>query len=97
MPDARGVFDAGCERLHLRVTKTKPRHAWTNGFVERLQGTILQEHWRVAFRRRYFTGRAALQRSLAVFMRYYNDERLHQGYRLRGRAPSALVWGAVKA
>ena len=65
--------------------------------MERLQGTILQEHWRVAFRRRYFTGRAALQRSLAVFMRYYNDERPHQGYRLRGRTPSALLWGAVKA
>ena len=53
-------------QLGLRHTRTKPRHAWTNGFVARLQGTILQEHWRVAFRRRYFTGRAALQRSLAA-------------------------------
>ena len=42
-------------QLGLRHTRTKPRHAWTNGFVERLQGTILQEHWRVVFRRRYFT------------------------------------------
>ena len=73
------------------------RGTWTNGFVERLQGTILQEHWRVAFRRRYFTNRSALHRSLAEFMRYYNDERPHQGYRLRGRTPSTLVWGAVKA
>jgi len=40
-----------------------------NGFVERLQGTILQEHWRVVFRRRYFTTRAALQRTLDGFMR----------------------------
>ena len=46
---------------------------------------------------RIVTGRAALQRSLAAFMRYYNDDRPHQGYRLRGRSPSALVWGAVKA
>src|SRR2546428_812931 len=43
---------------------------------------------------RYFTGRPALQRSLTEFMRYYNDERPHQGYRLRGRTPSTLVWGA---
>jgi Integrase core domain len=76
-------------------TRTKPRHAWTNGFVERLQGTILQELWRVAFRRRYFTTRAALQRALDGFMRYYNTERPHQGYRLRGRTPAALVWGVA--
>lgn len=51
----------------------------------RLQGTILQEHWRVALRRRYFTSRAALQRSLDGFMQVYNHARPHQGYRLRGR------------
>src|SRR5207247_690088 len=49
-PEFKGAFDAGCRRLGIRHTRTKPRHAWTNGFVERLQGTILQEHWRVAFR-----------------------------------------------
>jgi len=96
-PEFHGAFDEACRQLGLRHTRTKPRHAWTNGFVERLQGTILQEHWRVAFRRRYFTRRPALQRSLTEFMRYYNDERPHQGYRLRGRTPSTLVWGAVKA
>jgi len=79
----------------VRHTRIKPRHAWTNGFVERLQGTILQEHWRVAFRRRFFTTRAALQRSLDTFMRYYNHERPHDGYRVRGRTPAALVWGVV--
>src|SRR5438445_64949 len=81
--------------LATRHTRTKPRHAWTNGFVERLQGTILQEHWRVAFRRHYFTSRVALQRALDGFMRYYNTERPHQGYRVRGRTPAALVWGVV--
>jgi hypothetical protein len=33
----KGAFAAGCDRLGIRVTRTKPRHAWTNGFVERLQ------------------------------------------------------------
>ena len=51
----QGAFAAGCARLGIRVTRTKPRHAWTNGFVERLQKTILHEHWRIAFRRQYFT------------------------------------------
>lgn len=93
-PEFKGTFDETCRQLGIRHTRTKPRHAWTNGFVERLQGTILQEHWRVAFRRRYFTSRGALQHSLSDFMRYYNDDRPHQGYRLRGRTPSALFWGA---
>jgi transposase InsO family protein len=96
-PEFKGAFDEACRALGIRHTRTKPRHAWTNGFVERLQGTILQEHWRVAFRRRYFTSRAALQRSLDAFMRFYNHERPHQGYRLRGRTPAALFWGAVQA
>src|SRR5213596_3647210 len=51
-------FAAACAALGIRHTRIKPRHAWTNGFVERLQQTILTEHWRVVFRRHYFTSRA---------------------------------------
>ena len=91
----KGLFDEACQRLGIRHTRTRPRHAWTNGFVERLQGTILEEHWRIQFRRRYFTGRAALARSLEGFLRFYNEQRPHQGYRLRGRTPATLFWGAV--
>jgi hypothetical protein len=94
-PEFKGAFDVACRDLGLRHTRTKPRHAWTNGFVERLQGTILQELWRVAFRRHDFTTRAALQQALDGFMRYYNTERPHQGYRLRGCPPAALLWGVA--
>jgi transposase InsO family protein len=92
----RDDFDAACDDLGIRHTRTQPRHAWTNGFVERLQGTILHEHWRVAFRRRYFTARRELEISLQRFLDYYNDERTHQGYRTRGRTPSTLFWGAAE-
>ncbi len=57
----KGAFAQACRELAIRHTRTKPRHAWTNGFVERLQGTLLQEHWRIQFRRRYFTSRRQLQ------------------------------------
>lgn len=93
----KGAFATGCERLGIRVTRTKPRHAWTNGFVERLQKTILHEHWRIAFRRQYFTGHRALQRSLDRFLRFYNYERTHRGYRLRGRTPATVFIGASAA
>ena len=79
------------------MTRTKPRHAWTNGFVERLQKTILHEHWRIAFRRQYFTGRRALQASLDRFLQFYNHERTHRGYRLNGRTPATVFKGAVAA
>ena len=93
----KGAFAAGCDRLGIRVTRTKPRHAWTNGFVERLQQTILHEHWRIAFRRQYFTSRRSLQGSLDRFLQFYNHERTHRGYRLRGRTPATVFHGAVAA
>jgi transposase InsO family protein len=93
----KGAFAAGCEHLGIRVTRTKPRHAWTNGFVERLQKTILHEHWRIAFRRQYFTGHRSLQVSLDRFLQFYNHERTHRGYRLNGRTPATVFKGAVAA
>jgi transposase InsO family protein len=91
----KGDFDAACRELNVRHTRTKPRHAWTNGFVERLQGTILHEHWRIAFRRRYFRKRFQLQASLDGFLQFYNFERPHQGYRTKGRTPAEVFWGAI--
>jgi len=93
----KGAFAETCGQLGLTHTRTKPRHAWTNGFVERLQGTILHEHWRIAFRREYFTSRRALQQSLDGFLQFYNHDRTHQGYRLRGRTPATVFWGPAGA
>src|SRR3989441_4338153 len=45
-PEFKGAFDEACRQLGIRHTRTKPRHAWTNGFVERLQGTILRSEER---------------------------------------------------
>lgn len=86
-----GDFDRACLKLGIKHTRTRPRHAWTNGFVERLQGTILTELWRVAFRRRFFTSMAQLQRELDIYLRFYNHDRPHFGYRLKGRTPSEAI------
>jgi len=93
----KAEFDATCDELGIRHTRTKPRHAFTNGFVERLQGTILHEHWRIEFRRRYFTKLGQLERSMQSYLRFYNYERPHRGYRTRGRTPAQIVWGAQDA
>jgi transposase InsO family protein len=93
----KGEFDKVCRELLVRHTRTKPRHAWTNGYVERLQGTILHEHWRIAFRRRYFRKRFQLQASLDGFLQFYNFDRPHQGYRTKGRTPAEVFWGAINS
>jgi hypothetical protein len=48
----------------------------------------------VEFRRRYFTRLPQLQRSLDGFLRFYNHERPHHGYRTRGQTPAAIFLGA---
>jgi hypothetical protein len=55
-----------------------------------LQGTILAELWRVAFRRTYYRSTAQLEQDLQAYLRFYNRDRSHQGYRLRGRTPAAV-------
>lgn len=87
-------FGAACQALGIEARKTRPGHAWTNGFVERLQGTILTEHWRVVFRRTYFTRLEQLERSLQQYLRFYNTERTHRGYRLQGRIPGSIFRSA---
>ena len=89
-PEYRGTFDEVCRELGIKHTRTKPRHAWTNGFVERLQGTILSELWRVEFRRRFFTSVAAMQEVLDSYLHFYNWRRPHLGYRLNGRTPAEV-------
>jgi transposase InsO family protein len=93
----KAAFDAGCDALGIRHTRTKPRHAWTNGVVERFQGTILHEHWRIAFRREYFGSIRALQRSLERFLSFYNHQRSHHGHRVHGRTPASVFFGAKAA
>jgi len=52
---------------------------------------------RLVFRRHYFISRAALDRSLQGFMRFYNFDRPHRGYRVQGRTPATVFHGAVAA
>ncbi len=91
-PEWKASFAHTCQTLGVEHRRTRPRHAWTNGFVERLQGTILAELWRVAFRRTYYTHRNQVERDLQSYLRFYNTERPHQGYRLKGRTPASVFY-----
>ena len=89
-PEFKLGFEQACARLQIEHRRTRPRHPWTNGFVERLQGTILTELWRCAFRRTYYRDLKPMARDLQDYLRFYNFEQPHRGYRLKGRTPGML-------
>jgi transposase InsO family protein len=89
-PEFQAAFVIACAGLKVQHRRTRPRHPWTNGFVERLQGTILTELWRCAFRRTYYRGVKPMERDLQDYLHFYNFERPHRGYRLKGRTPGML-------
>lgn len=68
----------------------------TNGCVERVQRTVLEECWRPAFARSIVPDLSALKRDLERYVRFYNYERAHSGRHTRGRTPAELVYGARK-
>ena len=67
----------------------------SNGSVERVQRTILEECWRPTFARSLVPKLTALRRDLETYLDYYNYDRAHTGRHTRGRTP-AEVLGARK-
>lgn len=71
----------------IEHTKTKVMHPQTNGICERFHKTILQEFYQVTFRRKIYRSIEELQSDLDEWMKYYNDDRTHQGKMCCGRTP----------
>ena len=51
----------------------------TNGCVERVQGTILEECWKPSFARHLIPKQNGLRRDLVRYLDYYNTDRAHTG------------------
>ncbi len=85
-------------RLPNGVTQTQIRSGrpQTNGHVERLHRTILEECWRPVFARFLHPRYTGVARELDSYLRYYNHQRAHTGRRTAGRAPAELIYGARK-
>jgi transposase InsO family protein len=78
---------------HTQIRSGRPQ---TNGHVERLHRTILEECWRPAFARYLQVRFSGLKRDLARYLRDYNHDREHHGRITQGRRPADLVYGARK-
>jgi transposase InsO family protein len=82
---------AGTE--HSQIRSGRPQ---TNGHVERLHRTILEECWRPAFARYLQVRFSGLARDLAHYLHDYNYDREHHGRITNGRRPAELVYDARK-
>ena len=87
-----GTHDRHEYELYLAVenidhSRTKAKSPQTNGIVERFHKTMLDEFYRIAFRRRVYDSITALQADLDSWMAEYNQERSHQGRYCFGKTP----------
>ena len=83
-------FERLLSELNVRHRLTKVRHPWTNGACERLNRTILEEFYQLAFRTRIYETFEQLNDDLQKYLRIYNYQRTHQGKRTNCRVPAEL-------
>jgi transposase InsO family protein len=89
-------FRDAVEQLGSRQRFIKAGRPNSNGCVERLQLTILEECWRPSFARSLVPKITALQRDLDEYLHTYNTDRAHTGRLTNGRIPADIVYGARK-
>jgi len=102
IPLSRVLTDRGTEfcgrpehheyELYLAVenidhTRTKTNSPQTNGICERFHRTVLDEFYRVAFRKKIYRTIDELQADLDAWLQTYNEARPHQGRWCFGKTP----------
>ena len=92
----KGEFTATVERLGVEQTRIHAGRPQTNGNVEALHKTILDECWRPAFARYMQPRLTGLRRELDTYLAFYNHDRVHHGRLTGGVIPADLVYGARK-
>lgn len=68
-------------------TRTKANHPQTNGICERFHRTIQDEFYAIVFRKQVFNSLDELQKELDEWVKWYNNERTHQGKYCFGKTP----------
>ena len=91
-----GDFPAALRGLQTRHTLIRAGRPQTNGHVEALHRTILDECWRPAFARYLQVRFTGLRRELDTYLDFYNFDRVHHGRLTAGQLPADLVYGARK-
>lgn len=67
--------------------RTKARSPQSNGICERFHKSVLDEFYRVAFRKKVYKNLDELQKDLDTWIEHYNEERTHSGKYCFGKTP----------
>lgn len=92
----KGDFTKTVTQLKAKHTRIHAGRPQTNGNVEALHRTILDECWRPAFARYLQPRLSGLRRELDTYLRFYNFDRVHHGRLTGGQIPADIVYGARK-
>ena len=97
-----GTHDRHEYELYLAVenidhSRTKTKSPQTNGIVERFHKTMLDEFYRIAFRKRIYATIDELQADLDAWLAEYNEVRTHQGRYCYGKTPMQTFLDAAPA
>jgi transposase InsO family protein len=90
------TFDTTLDEFEAAHTRIHPGRPQTNGHVERLHRTILDECWRPSFARYLYTSYGGLRRDLDTYLDRYNHQRPHHGRITHGRIPADIIDPARK-
>jgi len=84
-------FEQTLAQIAAKHVFIRPGRPQTNGCVERVQGTILQECWKPVFARHLVLLPTGLSQELNAYLSYYNHDRAHNGRWTRGRTPVTVL------
>ena len=76
-------------------SRTKTKSPQTNGICERFHRTVLDEFYRVAFRKKIYRSIDELQTDLDAWIAEYNEQRPHQGRWCFGKTPMQTFLDAL--
>jgi transposase InsO family protein len=76
-------------------TRTQTQSPQTNGICERFHKTVLNEFYRVTFRKKLYKTIEELQADLDQWLKLYNEERTHQGRWCYGKNADAAFIDSV--
>lgn len=79
----------------IEHTRTKTKRPQTNGICERFHKPVLNEFYRVAFRKTIYQTLEELQADLDAWLQAYNERRPHQGRWCYGKTPMQTFLDSV--
>ena len=88
-PDSH-PFELFLQLEEIEHRTTKVRRPQSNGFVERLHRTLLDEHFRVMGRKKFYESIEEMQKDLDAYLGTYNTKQPHQGRGMNGRTPADI-------